>query len=81
MQELFRHIQAYSKPCVTMVYLEPWYIQNPDKYAEPEAYSEPWLIKNPRMFRTPIYSERWHFQDLRHIQNPLKPLQVFCANI
>ena len=33
----FRHnqtypgiIQAYSKPCVTLAYLEPWYIQNPD---------------------------------------------------
>ena len=23
-------IQAYSKPCVTLAYLEPWYIQNPD---------------------------------------------------
>ena len=23
-------IQAYSKPCVTLVYLEPWHIQNPD---------------------------------------------------
>ena len=33
----FRHnqaypgiIQAYSKPCVTLAYLDPWYIQNPD---------------------------------------------------
>ena len=38
-QELFRHIQAYSKPCVTLTYLNLWYIQNPT-YSKPEAYSE-----------------------------------------
>ena len=34
---IFRHnqaypgiIQAYPKLCVTLAYLEPWYIQNPD---------------------------------------------------
>ena len=28
-QELFRHIQAYSEPFVTLGYGAPWYIQNP----------------------------------------------------
>ena len=27
-QELFRHIQAYSETYVTQAYSEPWYIQN-----------------------------------------------------
>ena len=44
---LFGHIQAYSESFVTLTYLEPWYIQNPGIYAEPEANSEPWYIQNP----------------------------------
>ena len=89
----FRHnqtypgiIQAYSKPCVILAYLEPWYIQNSDilrtgsifgtlAYSEPEAYSEHWHIQNSGIFRAPVYSEGWHFQNPRHIQNPVKPLQ------
>ena len=35
----FRLNHAYSKPCVTLAYLEPWYVQNPGTYSEPEAYS------------------------------------------
>ena len=50
--DTFRHnqaylgiIQAYSKPCVTTAYLEPWYIQNVRlfrtlAYSKSEAYSE-----------------------------------------
>ena len=60
----FRHnqaypgtIQAYSEPCVTLTYLQLWYIQNLT-YSEPEAYSEPRDINNPGLFRTPVYSER-----------------------
>ena len=26
-------------------------------------------------FRTPVYPERWHIQNQRHIQNPVKPLR------
>ena len=52
----FRRNHAYSKPCVTLVYLEPWYIQNPDVF-KPEAYSEPWHIQNLRIFRTLAYSK------------------------
>ena len=39
-QELFRHIQAYSKPCVTLAYLNRG-ISRTLTYSEPEAYSEP----------------------------------------
>ena len=61
-QELFRHIQACSKPCVTLAYLEPWYIQNPDIFRTRSifrtlAYSEPRYIQNPRIFRTLAYSK------------------------
>ena len=55
-------IQAYSKPYVTLVYLELWYIQNPDIFRtrgifRTLAYSQPWYIYNPRIFRTLTYSE------------------------
>ena len=53
------YIQAYLKPCVTLT------------YSEPEAYLEPRDIHNSGTFRTPLYSERWHIQNLRHIQNPV----------
>ena len=61
-QELFRHIQAYSKPCVTLAYLEPWYIQNPDIFRTRSifrtlAYSQPWHIQNPHIFRKLAYSK------------------------
>ena len=45
-QKLFEHIQAYSDPCVSLVYFEPL------AYSEPEAYSEPWYIQNPKIFKT-----------------------------
>ena len=56
-QELFRHIHAYSEPCVTLEYLEPWYIQNPEMFRTRStlktlAYSQPWYIQNPGIFRT-----------------------------
>ena len=41
-------IQAYSKPCVNLAYLEPWYFQNPD------------IFQNRNIFRTLAYSERWY---------------------
>ena len=43
-------ILAYSKPCVTLAYLQPWYIQNPD------------ILKIRNIFRTLVYSE---IKDLR----------------
>ena len=49
-------IQAYSKPCLTLAYLEPWYIQNPDIFRT-LAHSQPWDIQNRRIFRTLGYSK------------------------
>ena len=55
-------IQAYSKPCLTLAYLEPWYIQNPDIFKTRSifrtlAHSQPWDIQNRRIFRTLRYSK------------------------
>ena len=39
-------IQAYSgifEPCVALIYLKLWYIQNP-KIFKTAAYSQPWYI-------------------------------------
>ena len=51
----FRHnqaypgiIQAYSKPCVILTYLEPWYIQNPN------------IFKIRNIFRTLVDSDPWY---------------------
>ena len=50
MQGLFRYVQAYSKPCVTLAYLQPWYIQNPD------------IFRTTSIFRTLAYSQAWHIR-------------------
>ena len=47
----FRHNQVYSKPCVNLVYLEPWYIQNPD------------IFKARNIFRTLVYSESRYIEN------------------
>ena len=44
-------------------------------YSEPEAYSKPQHVHNSDTFRTPLYSERWYIQNLRHIQNPVVHLR------
>ena len=51
-----RIIEAYSKPCVTLPYLEPWRIQNPD------------ISQTRNIFRTQVYSEFWHIQNPRLIR-------------
>ena len=61
-QELLRHIQTYSKPCGTLAYLKPWYIQNPDIFRTRSifrtlAYSQRWYNQNPIIFRTLAYSK------------------------
>ena len=53
---------TYSKPCVTLAYLEPWYIQNPDIFRTRSIfrtleYSQAWYIQNLRIFRTLAYSK------------------------
>ena len=41
----FRHNEASSKPCVSLAYSEPWYIQNHD------------IFKTRNILRTLVYSE------------------------
>ena len=49
-----RHDHAYSKPCGTLAYLEPWYIQNPDILRTRSIFST-LVYHNPGIFRTPEY--------------------------
>ena len=51
------HIQAYSKPYVTLGYLEPWYIQKLDIFRTTGifttlAYSKPQYIENAGILKT-----------------------------
>ena len=64
----FRHnqaypgiIQAYSKPCVPLAYLDLWYIHNSDIFKIRN-------IRNPSIFRTLVYLQIWHIQNPRIIQ-------------
>ena len=50
----FRHNQAYSEPCVTMGYLEPWHIQNPGIFRTRSIYRA-LVYSGPRIFRTLTY--------------------------
>ena len=76
-QELFRFIQTFAEPCVTLTYLEPWYIQNPDIFRTRSIFrtlgsSQPWYIQNP------IYKERLYIQNpntCRTLSN-----EAFCEN-
>ena len=48
---------------------DPWYIQDPGIFRT-LVYSGPWYIQDPGIFRrTLVYSEHWHIQNQRHIQN------------
>ena len=55
-QELFRHIQAYLKSCVTLAYIELWYIQNL-LHIQNQKH-----IQNPGIFTTLVYSEPPYIQ-------------------
>ena len=54
----FRHNQTYSG--IFQVYLEPCVTL---------IYFITVVYPEPNIFRTTLYSERWHIQNLRHIQN------------
>ena len=59
-----KHIQGlYSDPDIfrTLVYSEPWHIQNPFLFRR-LVYSEPWYIQNHGIFKTLLYSETWYIQ-------------------
>ena len=57
-QGLFRHIQAYSEPCITLAYLETWYIQNLD------------IFRTRSIFRNLAYSQFWYIHKAGIIQTP-----------
>ena len=78
-QELSTDIQAHSEACVTLVYSEPWNIEDPGIFRILTS-SKPWHIQNPRIlrnqsysapcyiqnagiFRTLVYSEPWNIQN------------------
>ena len=66
-------IQAYLEPCLTLTYLKLWYIQNPNTFRTRGIFATQ-AYSRPSLFRTPLYSESWHIQNLRHIQNPVAHL-------
>ena len=62
------------KPCVTLAYLEAWYMQNLRNYQNPIIWCGIFLIK-PDIFRALIYSEPWHILKAWYIRNPAKYVQ------
>ena len=85
------HIQTYSKPCVTLAYSEPWYIQNPDIFRTRSifrtlAYVELWYIQNPLIFRTlafsnsEAYSEPCQTSTMKHFAKIVNGYNYFCSN-
>ena len=56
-QELFRHIQTYFKPCVTLAYLGTWYLQNSG------------IFRTRSLFKTLVYSQPWCNSEPRYILN------------
>ena len=86
---IFRTL-AYSEPWYiqnhdkfwNLTYSEPWYIyiQYPG-ILRILAYLVPWCLQNPGIYRTKEslqpepYSELWYIQDLKHIDNPAKPMR------
>ena len=84
-QELFRHIQAYLEPCVTLTYLKLWYIQNPDMFRTRSifrtlTYSQPWYIHNLAKFRTLAYSKSEAYSEPCHTSKN-EVLIIFTAII
>ena len=61
-----KDVQGYSEPCVTPVYSESWYIQNPG------IFRTRGICRTPYILWTEVYSEPWDTQNLRQIQKPVK---------
>ena len=60
----------YSQSCVTLVYLEPWHIQNPRHI---QNTATPWITLT---YSEPlVYSELWYILKSKHIQNPAEYLR------
>ena len=86
-QELFRSIQSYSKPCVTLVYSEPWYINNPEIFGTRSifrtlGYSELWYIQNSRIFRklaSEACSEPCQTSTMKRFAKIVNGYKYFCS--
>ena len=70
----FRHnqaypgiIQAYSKPCVTLAYLEPWYIQDPNIFKIRKIFGT-LVYQNPGIFRALTYSKSMAYSDIYDVK-------------
>ena len=71
--------EFYSEPCVTLVHLKPWLIQNP-KHIHSTVKHLLWNILfktlcKPDIFRTLLYSQLWYILKPKHIQSPAKYLR------
>ena len=70
----------YSQPCVTLVYLQPWHIQNPKHIQNTAKHvSRNILFKTlciTLTYSEPlVYSEIWYFLKSQHIQKPAEYLR------
>ena len=65
-QELCRHIQTYSEPCITQA------------YPEPEAYSETWHTQNPGIFKSLSNSEKETYSEPEVFSEPCQTSIVEC---
>ena len=70
----FRHnqaypgiIQTYSRIFRTLKLLEPWYIHNPD-IIRIKSIFRTLVIFTTLVYSEPLYIQRWHIQNSRHIQ-------------
>ena len=71
--------EFYSEPCVTLVYLKHWHIQNPRHILNTVKHLL-WNILfktlcNRDIFRTIVYSQLWYILKQKYIQSPAKYLR------
>ena len=82
-QKLSWHIQAFSKPFMTPIYLQPWYIWIRGIFGTRSIFrtvvhSEPWHIQNPGVFRTLAYSEPCQTSTMQHFTKIVNGYNYFC---
>ena len=80
--DIIRHIQAYSKPCVTLTYSERLqFVQNPGIFTTRGIfmiliYLEPRHIQNHSLFRSPE-----HFGEIVNILYEINTMNVFNTGV
>ena len=67
-------VEVFKEPCVTLAYLEPWYIQNLRNIENPQKHDvlHFWYIQNLRIFRT---------QDIRYRESLQHSLHRTLCNL